>query len=162
MKRLVFILAIVLAGCNTYQKQLNKFQLFAYNNPGEVAKICAKDYPFIGGETKSDTVIRIDTVKGQIHRDTIVVNGIKTIRLTDTIYLSHRVTIHDTTKILDNAKQIVLQMQKQVVHDSLTVSNTKLSSAIESSDKWRKWCLILGGVIGLSALGFIIKLFIKK
>ena len=156
MKRLLW-LTILLTGCNTYQKQLNTFHIFAYNNPDKVAELCAKEYPCVGGETRSDTVIHVDTVAGQSKHDTTIVNGVRTVTVTIPKYITRLVTIHDTTKVIDNAKQAYTEAQLRDTHDALITLQAKLSDTQSTSEKWRKWCLILGGVIGLGALGAVLK-----
>ena len=49
----------IFSGCNTYQKQLNKFQLFANAYSGELAKLCVEKFPAkdsIGG-------VKVDSTK---------------------------------------------------------------------------------------------------
>lgn len=70
MKKLIVLLALVCAGCNTYQKQLNKTRNFLADNPAELAKLCADKY------TDRDTVFkqgRTDTLT-EIITDTLTVN----------------------------------------------------------------------------------------
>lgn len=77
MKKLIVLLALVCAGCNTYQKQLNKTRNFLADNPAELAKLCADKYTdrdtvFKQGRTDTLTKVVTDTLTADCPDGTVV------------------------------------------------------------------------------------------
>lgn len=151
MRNIAAILAscLLLAGCSPKLTEA-KFDGEAMTNKNWLAPLCASIYPCQLGITKSDTVTQTITLttKG----DTVKSHDTTIITLPGRI-VTHKITIHDTTKVADvaaiNSNEIALETTKE----NLVSVQTTLTATMSNRNDWREWCLITSGILA-AFLGF--------
>lgn len=73
MKQIKILVVLLLTSCNTYQKQLSKFNQFADAHQGELAKKCVEYFPVkeTSGPTQIDSVKKANNVNYKKQIDSI-------------------------------------------------------------------------------------------
>lgn len=149
------VIAMMLASCATYEKKLNKFQLFALNHPAELAKLCADKFQ-VKEITKPG---RIDTVPGKtvyLPGDSIPCPDGTKVKSPDKKVQCPPSTIctPDTIRMEDTAKLFLMAADRDKYKDSLNVMKGKLE-AVKKISSSRLWIII--GVAGAIALAIFSK-----
>lgn len=69
----IAIMAFIVSSCNSYKKQLNKFQTFGYQHTNELAKMCAEKFPVKDsvGAPVIDSTKRADNINYQGRIDSL-------------------------------------------------------------------------------------------
>jgi len=159
----VVIMVNMLTGCNVNQRQIRKLDGLVLQQPAEFARLSNLINPCFTGKAKSDTVMKHDSISLPPVTNTVTVTRNDTVYTTKTVtqtkFIHDKMTIHDT--IADNRAVTSIQGQVKGKSDSLVVVKTLLASQTQTTSNWRKWCLILAGVIGVSILAYVLKFFIK-
>lgn len=144
MRYLILIL-VLFCSCNT-----NKIVL---KNKLDLAKKCAELFPTQTRYVQGDSVILYDTIERvEVQKciDIITKDTIK-LKCKDIIKYVYRV---DTFVKTDSAYVYVIQSEIRTI-------SSKLNKEIESKKTWRKWALILGGLVTSFLVFKGIKLYLK-
>lgn len=157
----MIILAIVLGSCATQKKKLEKFQNFALNNPGELAKLCADKFP-VKEITKPG---RVDTVPGKtvyLPGKTIYLKGDSVKCPDQTVQCPPSTNKTDTVFREDTAKLKMWMDNFQKERDSLNLVKGQLSEvkdqlkSSEIQNRTKLWTIV--ALIGIIGAGVFLKI----
>lgn len=155
MKHLPIIFLLLLTGCLSKQRALNKLEK-------DLPKICADRFPVKDSTIyiKGDTINTVEFFEGQ--SDTVIVETKDTVTLTVTKVVTKVVTktLHDTVKVVreNTARVAALQADNAALQD-------KLNTSIAYGEKWRNraadYLFWLIALVTLNLIFVAVKLFKK-
>lgn len=158
----MIILAIVLGSCATQKKKLEKFQTFALNNPGELAKLCADKFP-VKEITKPG---RVDTVPGKtvfLPGKTIYLKGDSVKCPDQQVDCPPSTTAQPDTVYREDTAKLKVWMDKwQSERDSLNLVKGQLKETkdnLETSERKNQtklWTIV--ALIGILGAGVFLKI----
>lgn len=159
MKYLIIGSLLLLSSCMSVEKAEKVMRA----NPVELAKLCADCFP-----VKKSEVIKGDIV--YLPSDTVYVESVEVVEVIADCPDGTKVKtkcppckdkiIHipslrvDTVEVRDTAFEEVLKNERDDY-------NNKYSNMEQLRDGWRKWCLVLGGVLLLLCIGLFLKFYLR-
>lgn len=170
MKKLLFILLMLLTSCITTKQDRNKLQRISQRHPEVIAEKCASSFNptdsvyesivYLPGETKYiDTFVEVncDSVIDAL-KNTNKIKDINTSKIK--IKVKCPPSIRDTilkykfVKEVDKASIFLLEKSKDSLSTIITQQNLKIKNK-------NRILYIIGSIIGLLAIWFIFKNYIK-
>lgn len=160
----LIIILLFMTSCTTPEKMLGKV---VGEKPGIVADYCARTYPCLPSEIRSDTITVYDTLWGQpsvqIYSDTVRVND--TVRIVKTVRsspatITRTVTIRDSVKIIDKAALDACMIERKQETERANKEQKAKEEFRISRNMWR--LKAIGTWIMVGAAGFLWLLFYIK
>lgn len=165
---LLVLMILFFTSCYTEKKANQQHGKAVATFPKIGADYCARTYPCLPGEVKSDTVIVTDTLWGalpvEIYSDTVRVND--TVRIVKTVQspskiITRTVTIKDTIQIQDKAALDKSEIERKSETGRANKEQSEKEKYRSSRNSWRTKAIATWSILGLIA-GVYIFLFIKR
>lgn len=160
----IVLMVLLFTSCTTPEKMFGKV---VGEKPGIVADYCARTYPCLPSEIRSDTITVYDTLWGQpsvqIYSDTVRVND--TVRIVKTVRsspatITRTVTIRDSVKIIDKAALDACMIERKQETERANKEQKAKEEFRTSRNMWRSKAI--GTWIMVGAAGFLWLLFYIK
>lgn len=154
----VAAMVLGMSSCYTERKAQEQVDKAHHRYPAVPAKFCSEQYPpkdsvsVLKEYLQGEDVVFTDTLIMLHHlQDTVVLTKYitKTIKTTD--------TLRDTRYVQQENKALLTLKETE-----LRTVNTKLTSVTDSRDDWRRWTLILGGVLVLYIAFRVVRYYLMR